>query len=441
MPTSIGVSVMHATAVVVLVAAAAAAVLLACAQVARRLPLPSAALFLIAAAAASNLLPGVRGSVPVDAVVQLAVVALVLILFDGGLKVGWHRFRTALLPAVLLGLAGTAGTAGAVCLLSHFLLGFGWALAGLVGAALAPTDPAVMFSALRGRPARGRVETALEAESGLNDPVAIALVVGVLAYTRGGSLTTIGREFALQLLVGAAVGAAVGVALPWLLRHAAFPSEGLFGIAALVAAMLAYGLAAVADGSGFLAVFVAGVLVGAERTPRKAEVDRFVEALASFAEMAVFAALGLTIDLRTLGDRLIWLDGLVLALLLTLVARPLVVVPLTAPLGFRRAERLFLAWAGMKGAVPILLAAVAALSGFESERMYGIVFVVVLFSVVVQGASVRLLVRKHVQAPEDNTQHRTWTRRRPIRSVRRLERRLPSTTSRSEPITDPTKRR
>jgi cell volume regulation protein A len=426
---------MHATAVVLLVAAAAAAVLLACAQLARKLPVPSAALFLIAAAAASNLIPGLRARVPVDAVVQLAVVALVLILFDGGLKVGWHRFRTALLPAGLLGIAGTAGTAAAVALLAHVLLGFGWTLAGLVGAALAPTDPAVMFSVLRGRAARGRVETALEAESGLNDPVAIALVVGVLAYTRGGSLTAIGREFALQLLVGAVVGSVVGLALPCLLRHAAFPSDGLYGIAALVAASLSYGVAAIADGSGFLAVFVAGVLVGAEQTPRKAEVDRFAEALASFAEMAVFAALGLTIDLGTLGDRLIWLDGLVLALLLTLVARPLVVMPLTAPLGFTRAERLFLAWAGMKGAVPILLAALAALSGFESERMYGIVFVVVLFSVVVQGTSVRLLVRNHLQPP-GRVPPGTRSHALPIGSLRRLERRTRSATSRRGAISD-----
>jgi cell volume regulation protein A len=431
---------MHATAAVLLVAAAAAAALLACAQVARRLPVPSAALFLVAAAVASNLLPSLRGRVPVDAVVQLAVVALVLILFDGGLKVGWHRFRIALLPAALLGVAGTAGTAALVAVLSHLLLGFGWTLAGLVGAALAPTDPAVMFSVLRGRPARGRVETALEAESGLNDPVAIALVVGVLAYTRGGSVQAIGRDFVLQLLVGAAVGAIVGVALPWLLRHAAFPSEGLYGIAALVAATLAYAVAAIAGGSGFLAVFVAGVLVGAERTPRKSEVDRFAEALASFAEMAVFAALCLTIDLGTLTDRLIWLDGLVLALLVALVARPLVVVPLTAPLGFQPGERLFLAWAGMKGAVPILLAALAALSGFESERMYGIVFVVVLFSVVVQGTSVRLLVRRHLQPSAGDAPLR-MRHGRPIGSVRRLEPRWPSTTSRRGAIDDATKGR
>jgi cell volume regulation protein A len=254
-----------------------------------------------------------------------------------------------------------------------------------------------MFSALRARPLGGRVETALEGESGLNDPVAIALVVGALAYAGGGSLLDVGTQFVSQLTLGSAIGCAVGVALPPLLRRARFPSDGLYGVAAVVAALFSYAAAAVLGGSGFLAVFVAGVLLGVEWTPRKAEIERFTEALASFAEMTVFALLGLTIDLRSLGDELIWRDGLVLALLLTLVARPLVVLPLTLPLGFTVRERLFLAWAGMKGAVPILVAALAALAGFQSQRMYGIVFVVVLFSVVVQGASVRLLVASHVR--------------------------------------------
>ena len=381
---------------VLLAIAAAAAMLLLCAQLARRLPLPSAALFLLGAAAVSNVVPQVRDWAPVDAVVQVAVVALIFILFDGGLKVGWHRFRTALLPASLLGIAGTAATAAVTAALAHYVLGFGWLLAAIVAAALAPTDPAVMFSALRARPLGGRVETALEAESGLNDPVAISLAVGALAYANGRPLLEIGQEFLLELFVGAAVGCAVGMTLPLLLRRAQFASDGLYAIAALVAAVFAYATAAELRGSGFLAVFVAGVLLGVERTPRKPEIDRFTEALAAFSEMAVFAALGLTIELRSLSDELIWRDGLVLALLVTFVARPLVVLPLTLPLRLNPRERLFLAWAGMKGAVPILVAAVAVLSGFESERMYGIVFLVVLFSVVVQGASVQLLVSRHL---------------------------------------------
>jgi cell volume regulation protein A len=175
------------------------------------------------------------------------------------------------------------------------------------------------------------------------------------------------------------------------MRHARFPAEGLYGLAALAAAAIAYGAASAAHGSGFLAVFIVGILLGAERTPHKGEIERFSTALASFLEMAVFAALGLTIDFGILGERVIWRDGLLLALLLIFVVRPVVVLPLLARLRMRWGERLFIAWAGVKGAAPILLAALAVLGGFESTRMYGIVFVVVLFSVVVQGGSVRLL--------------------------------------------------
>jgi cell volume regulation protein A len=322
---------------------------------------------------------------------RVAVVALIVILFDGGMNVGWHRFRSALPAIALLGIAGTTGTAALIAASAHYLLGFQWLLAGILGAALAPTDPAIMLSVLRGRQIGGRASVALEGEAGVNDAVSIALVVGLVDYARAahGSLTIVFREFMLELGVGLAIGVAVGSAVPFLLRHARFPAEGLYGIAGLVAAAFAYGAASYAHGSGFLAVFIVGVLLGAERTPHKGEVERFNRALASFVEMAVFAVLGLTIDLTILGDRAIWRDGLLLALMLIFVARPAIVLPLLAPLRMRWRERLFIAWAGMKGAAPILLAAVAVLAGFESKRMYGIVFIVVVVSVVVQGGTVR----------------------------------------------------
>jgi potassium/hydrogen antiporter len=371
--------------------AASAGILLLSSQVSARLRVPGAAFFLVASTLVAGFVPSVGDAVSVRTVQRIAVVALIVILFDGGMKVGWHRFRSAVLPIGLLGTVGTVGTAALVAAFGHFLFGFGWTLAWILGAALAPTDPAVMFSVLRGRQLGGRASTVLEGESGVNDAASIALVVVMLEYERasGPSLLVAAREFLVQMGVGVGVGIAAGGVLPFLLRRARFPSEGLYGIAAVVAAALAYGAASWAGGSGFLAVFIVGVLLGAERTPHKGEIDRFSETLASFAEMTVFAALGLTIDLATLTSRGIVADGLVLALLLVIVARPLVVLPLLAPLRLRWGERLFIAWAGMKGATPILLAASAVLAGFESERMYGIVAIVVLFSVIVQGVSVR----------------------------------------------------
>jgi cell volume regulation protein A len=378
---------------IVLTVAAGAAVLLAWSQITARLPLPGAAFFLAGAALVSNFLPEAGEALSIRSVERITVVALIAILFDGGMNVGWHRFRTALPAIGLLGIVGTAGTAGLMAIFAHYLFGFRWILAGILGAALAPTDPAVMFSVLRGRQIGGRASIALEGEAGINDAVAIALVVGLVEYvdTVHRSLFVVLREFLVEIGVGSAIGAVAGALVPFLLRHARFPAEGLYGIASLVAAAFAYGAASSLHGSGFLAVFIVGVLLGAERTPHKGEIERFSRALASFAEMAVFAALGLTIDLRVLGERAIWYDGLLIALLLVIVARPVVVLPLLAWLRMRWGERLFIAWAGVKGAAPILLAAVAVLTGFESQRMYGIVFIAVFFSVVVQGGTVRYL--------------------------------------------------
>jgi cell volume regulation protein A len=155
-----------------------------------------------------------------------------------------------------------------------------------------------------------------------------------------------------------------------------------------------YGVATVAHGSGFLAVFVAGLLIGDERAPYKAEIERFHTSLAAIAEVVAFVALGLTVDLTDLGTEHLWLDGLALALLLTLAARPLVTWVLLVPTRLRARERLFVVWGGLKGAVPILLAALALLDGVaQAHRIYGIVFVVVAFSVVVQGTTIPLAAR------------------------------------------------
>jgi cell volume regulation protein A len=157
----------------------------------------------------------------------------------------------------------------------------------------------------------------------------------------------------------------------------------------LAGAGIIYGLAAVTGGSGFLAVFVAGIVLGDAAAPRKGEIEGFHSSLAGLAEIAAFVALGLTISLGDLDALGVWGDGLAVALVLALVARPLAVLPLVVPARLHRGERLFIAWGGLKGAVPILLGALAVLAEVEdASRLYGIVFVVVLFSVIVQGASV-----------------------------------------------------
>jgi cell volume regulation protein A len=173
------------------------------------------------------------------------------------------------------------------------------------------------------------------------------------------------------------------------------PGEGLYPLRSLAAAGVIYGIAAVAHGSGFLAVFIAGLALSDLDVPYKRQIQRFHTTLASLAEIVVFVALGLTVNVRQIFDGGIWSDGLLLAIALAFVARPVGLAPLLAPMRLRLGEKLFLAWGGLKGAVPILLAAFVILADVhDARRLYEIVFVVVLFSVVVQGSSVPFAAKR-----------------------------------------------
>ncbi len=383
----------HFGLIVLLAACGFGAALLA-SKASARTSIPAAAIFLVAAALLSDAFPALELST--ETVERIATIALIVILFDGGASIGWRRFRVAAAPVTALGVAGTFATAGVATLFVHWALGLHWLLAGLLGAAVSPTDPAVMFSVLGEREISGRTGTILEGESGANDPVGIALVLGLiqLAGHDHGSFWIVVRVFCEQMAIGLAIGVAGGLAEGQLLRRVSLPSSGLYTVRTLAGAGIIYGLATVAHGSGFLAVFVAGLIVGDVDAPFKAEIDLFQEALSSVAEIVVFVALGLTVSLSSVsGDR--WLEGIAVAAFLALVARPLVVGALLVPARLASGERLFVMWCGLKGAVPILLASFA-LAGHvaQGQRLFEIVFVVVLASVVVQGGSVPLAARR-----------------------------------------------
>jgi potassium/hydrogen antiporter len=381
---------------IVLVVALGFTMALAASKLMERVPVPAPAFFLLAAAVASDLFPSLGTQVAVRDVERVAVVALVVILFGGGYEIGWRRFSRSAIPIASLGVLGTFATAGVVAVFAHYALGFGWTSAGLLGAALAPTDPAVMFSVLGGREIAGRTGTILQGESGANDPVGIALMIGMieLATHHDASFWVVGREFVIEMSVGLAIGVAGGYLERWLLRRVSLPEGGLHAVRTLAAAGVIYGVASVAQGSGFLAVFVAGMIVGDADAPRKQEIEVFQNALSNVAEIVVFAALGLTVTLGEI-DGSGWIDGALLALFLALVARPLVVGPLLLPVRLRPGERLFVVWGGLKGAVPILLATFALLGGVaDGRQIYDVVFIVVAFSVIVQGATIPLAARR-----------------------------------------------
>jgi potassium/hydrogen antiporter len=381
---------------IVLVVSGGLLLALVATRLGERFPVPEPGVFLVLAAVASDLFPGLAERLTTREVERIGVVAIIVILFNGGTLVGWRRFRLAAKPIFALGIVGTFATAAVIAIAAHYLFDFSWTTAGILAAALSPTDPAVMFSVLGNKEIRGRTGTILEGESGVNDPVSIALMIGMLelAQDADASFWVVIREFTVEMSVGIAFGLLGSAALRPLLRFS-LPNPGLYPLRTLAAAGVIYGATSVAQGSGFLAVFVAGVLLGGVDVPRQLEIERFHTSLASLAEVVVFVVLGLTIDVTDLLTSSRLIEGLVLAVILALVARPLAVGPLLLPVRMRPAERLFVIWAGLRGAVPILLATFALLAAVdEAERIYDIVFVVVAFSVIVQGSTIPAVARR-----------------------------------------------
>ena len=267
-------------ALVVLLVAGALLLAIAAHKLTERFPVPAPALFLVGAAVASDIWPGLANLSTVD-VERIAVVALIVILFDGGMQVGWARFRVAAVPITMLGMLGTFATAGLIALAAHALFGFDWTTAGILGAALAPTDPAVMFSVLGKREIGGRTGTILEGESGANDPVGIALMIGMLDFATHDARDASGRSCASSRSRCRSVsrsGSPVRSLARPLLR-VSLPNEALYPLRTLAIAGVIYGVAGVAHGSGFIAVFVAGLLLGSTRRAAQAR-DRALPHLA-----------------------------------------------------------------------------------------------------------------------------------------------------------------
>jgi cell volume regulation protein A len=380
---------------VVLVVSAVFALAVFSNKLTERIPVPAPAIFLLGAALAVHFVPRLGRELSIKDVERVAVIALVVILFDGGMRVGWRRFRSSVVPISMLGVLGTFATAGLMTLAGRYLFDFSWTGAGILGAALAPTDPAVMFSVLGRREVSGRTGTILEGESGVNDPVGIALMLGMLEFAThsGSTFWVVVREFAVEMSVGLAIGVVGALVMLESFRRIHLANPALYPLRSLAAAGVIYGAAAVAHGSGFLAVFVAGILIGDSRYPHRDDVERFHTSLASLAEVVVFVALGLSVNKVNLEP--VWGDAILIALILAFVARPLATAPLLLPARLRRGERLFVMWSGLKGAVPILLAAFALLAEVGgADRIYGIVFVVVAFSVIFQGATIPFVARR-----------------------------------------------
>jgi potassium/hydrogen antiporter len=325
----------------------------------------------------------------------IGIVALALILFEGGLTTGLFEIRAVLPAAVSLAVVGTVVTAIVTGLAASWLFDLTTLQGLLLGAVLASTDGAAIFALLRSSTLERRLASTLEAESGLNDPMAVLLVLGFIAWIQE---PTYGIADMLWLLVrqigiGLAVGVAVGAVFVAALRRVRLDTPGLYPVASLAAAGLAFGGADTLHGSGFLAVYIAGLLIGTSGIPAQRTVTSFHQGLAWVAQVVLFLSLGLLVFPSELMG--IAVEGTLLALVVVLVARPAAVWIATGFGGWSVAERTILSVAGLRGAVPVVLATFPVIAGVEnSDELFNIVFFAVLISTVLQGASFEPLAER-----------------------------------------------
>jgi len=275
---------------------------------------------------------------------------------------------------------------------AHYLVDLDWRQALIIGAVVSSTDAAAVFSVLRRVPLPSRLTGVLEAESGFNDAPVVILVV---AFSTAGPIEhwyVLLGEITLELAIGAAVGLALGFLGAYAMRHLALPASGLYPIAVMAIAVLAYAGGALAHGSGFLAVYVASMILGNAKLPHGPATRGFAEGLAWIAQIGLFVLLGLLVTPHELGDD-IW-PAVVVGLVLTVVARPVSVLASLLPFRTPWRDQALLSWAGLRGAVPIVLATIPMVSGIaESERIFNIVFVLVIVYTLVQGPTLPWLAR------------------------------------------------
>lgn len=319
--------------------------------------------------------------------------ALVVILAEGGLGTKWHEIKPALPAAAILSTFGVAVSVGVTAAAAHYLAGVEWRQSLIIGAVVSSTDAAAVFSVLRNVPLPSRLTGVLEAESGFNDAPVVILVVAFSAAGPVEHWYLLLGKIALELAIGAAVGLAIGFLGAYGMRHIALPASGLYPIAVMAIATVAYAGGALAHGSGFLAVYLAALILGNAKLPHWPATRGFAEGLGWIAQIGMFVLLGLLVTPHELGDDIV--PALVVGLVLTMVARPVSVFLSTAPFRTPWQEKVLLSWAGLRGAVPIVLATIPMVAAVpDSRRIFNIVFVLVIVYTLVQGPTLPWLARR-----------------------------------------------
>ncbi|MCR8986893.1 potassium/proton antiporter [Brevibacillus laterosporus] len=317
------------------------------------------------------------------------ILALIIILFDGGMQTKWTDIRAVAKPSLSLATIGVVLTTFLIGACAKFILGLSWNEGLLFGAIVGSTDAAAVFAVLGNKNIKKRLTSVLEAESGTNDPMAMFLTIALIEFMQYPEVNVSAMilEFLWEMGLGLVMGYLLGKISTMLIKSINLDSSGLYPVLSIALAVLAYGATSILGGSGLLAVYVMAVFVGNVEIPYRHSILRFNEAFAWMMQILMFILLGLLVFPSDLLE-VIW-QGIALSFLLMFVARPIGVYVSTLGMSFSIKERAFIAWSGLRGAVPIVLATYPLIAGLENAQLiFNVVFFVVLTSALIQGATI-----------------------------------------------------
>ena len=323
--------------------------------------------------------------------------ALAFILFSGGLSTHWKSIRPIVGCGISLATVGVLLTALLVGLFAHYVLEFPLKEGFLLGAIVSSTDAAAVFTILRSQSVglRGRLQPLLEFESGSNDPMAVFLTIFMIGMLKGTQLSYLHMipDFLKEMFFGALVGFVIGKSVPWVFNKLKLSYDGLYHVLGIGTVLLTYGISGWVGGNGFLAVYVAGIIIGNSDFLYKNSLVKFHDGISWLMQIVMFLALGLLVFPSRLPGVII--PGMMLALFLMFIARPVAVFISSIGSEFSFEQKLFLSWVGLRGAAPIVLATFPMIAGYQdSDRIFNLVFFIVLSSVMVQGRSLMFVASK-----------------------------------------------
>jgi potassium/hydrogen antiporter len=383
----------HQLDLIVLVGSAVTILAILAVRVSSRAGLPSLLIYLLMGVALGESGLGIHFE---DASVAhaLGFAALAVILTEGGLTTSWRDFRPSMRIGLSLATLGVAVSVTVMAVGAHYVLGLPWEIAVLLGAVTSPTDAAAVFSVLRAAPVTKRLSGALEAESGLNDAPTVVLVTLISTEALGEHGVAITAAIMVyELVLGVGCGVLVGFGGAWLMRRAALPASGLYPIAVMTLALLAYGGASFVHASGFAAVYVAALVLGNSELPHRGATRSFAEGVAWLAQIGLFVMLGLLLSPGRISWEIVG-TALLAGLILTLLARPVSVAVSSVARRMSWRDLTFLSWAGLRGAVPIVLTTIPLAAGVSgSLRLFDVVFVMVVIYTLLTGPTLPLVAR------------------------------------------------